>query len=335
MIKKKEQYLFKDYLDANTKINNEKLINKFNKLYDIYYNEKRKLKKEDKKSEINNLYLFLDEYLKCFLLNLSYDNIKTLKRVLKYNKLRKIELSKKELFIYGCLDKYSLCFINKENKSIEYIIYKDIKDSFDKLLNDNSFINLIKKNDLKLKLVKGIVEAYGALDINELKEIYIKFYPEDNLDELIYKINCNVLMNNNFKVQKNKKDVLIIFSKYFKTLDDTKKIFKKKVSKPIYSYDEYISMSDYDYYYNNEYKNLLKLIKHNYAFNNNDLNEFKEVVLNPFVVSYKMENKDAEEKLKENIKLRFEYKNDKLEDKIFKQIILVASNEPVWLLWEE
>jgi hypothetical protein len=335
MIKKKEQYLFKDYLDNNTKINNEKLINKFNKLYNTYYNKNKKLKREDKKTEINDLYLFLDDYLKCLVLNLSYDNIKILKKTLKNNKSRKIELNNKELFIYSFLDKYSLCFTMKEKNNIVYIIYNDVKDTLYKLLKDEATINLVKKNDLKISLIKGIIEAYGALNIDELKDFYQKFYPKDDFKEILNLINCNTILNNNFKIQKDKKGKLIVFSKYFKTLDDTKKIFKKKVAKPVYTYDEYISYGSHDFIYNNEYNNLLKLIKHNYVFNSSDLDEFKEIILYPFIVKYKMEDKNSEKELKENIKLRFEYKNDKLEDRIFKQIILVAINEPVWLLWEE
>lgn len=335
MIKKKEEYLFKNYLDNNTKINNEKLINKFNKLYNTYYSKNKKLKKEDKKSEINDLYLFLDDYLKCLVLNLSYDNIKKLKKILKCNKSRKIELNREELFIYSCLDKYSLCFTVKEKNNIVYVIYNDVKDILYKLIKDDKTINLIKKNDLKLLLVKGIVEAYGALYKDELKDFYQRIYPKDDFKEILNLMNANVIINNNFKIQKDKKDKLIVFSKYFKTIEDTKKIFKKKVAKPVYTYDEYISYGKYDLVYNNEYKNLLKLIKHNYVFNSSDLEEFKEIILYPFIVKYKMEDKNAEKELKENIKQRFEYKNDKLEDKVFKQIILVANDEPLWLLWEE
>src|SRR5574344_2810913 len=203
MIKKKEEYLFKNYLDNNTKINNEKLINKFNKLYNTYYSKNKKLKKEDKKSEINDLYLFLNDYLKCLVLNLSYDNIKKLKKILKCNKSRKIEWNREELFIYSCLDKYSLCFTVKEKNNIVYVIYNDVKDILYKLIKDDKTINLIKKNDLKLLLVKGIVEAYGALYIDELKDFYQRIYPKDDFKQILNLMNANVIINNNFKIQKD------------------------------------------------------------------------------------------------------------------------------------
>ena len=67
----------------------------------------------------------------------------------------------------------------------------------------------------------------------------------------------------------------------------------------------------------------------------NDLKDFNKIILDTFVDDYRLEKKNAFDKLHEAIKIRFEYKNANLEERIYRQIILVAECEPVWLRWEE
>ena len=97
-MKKEVEYNYIDYLEKNTKIQNEKLIYKFNKLYNVFYNKNKTLKRGDKKSEINELYLFINSYLETLVLNLNYSEFNILKnkildleevsRFIKINKLK-------------------------------------------------------------------------------------------------------------------------------------------------------------------------------------------------------------------------------------------------------
>ena len=126
-----------------------------------------------------------------------------------------------------------------------------------------------------------------------------------------------------------------MFTKAFKTIKETNKVLKCKVSKTIYAYEEYFSFADRDYKYNKEYKKLIRILKFNYVFKKNDLKDFNKIILDTFVDDYRLEKKNAFDKLHEAIKIRFEYKNANLEERIYRQIILVAECEPVWLRWEE
>ena len=67
-------------------------------------------------------------------------------------------------------------------------------------------------------------------------------------------------------------------------------------------------------------------------FKKNDLKKFEGLVLNKYVDLYRINKASALKFLKENIKVRFEYKNKELENKLLEQIELVAQNEPKWVI---
>ncbi len=316
--------LYKDYLEEITKKDIETIINKFSLLGIEKPDNIKKLKKEDLVKFITGS---LKDVMDSILRHINHDRYAALKHIVSSSKVKNTELNRNEKEVVNTLLKYDFLKTWHERNNLYYGMYNDVRKVFSGRINDKTNKNKIKNNKQKQLLIKGIIHAYGAITLENAYLLLQQEYPRLEESQLLENVKKHLVLNDDFKLSETK-DNTILYSKNFKTITSTKKFVKKDIYG--YTYEEYLSWGCSDFKYNNEFKKFYKLLKKKYIFTKNDLAEFNRYDLCKYTELYQINKKQAETFIKDIIKEKFEFKDSALEDKLVKQAVLIADNEPRW-----
>ena len=221
--------------------------------------------------------------------------------------------------------------LNEHKELINYFIDKHIifqKDNLE-VPNDLEFKCCFKNKDI-LKYVKkwnriydlanGIIIAYGVVSKKYFSFIISGIEEKDKIIsklEFYYKkeyiIEDKMIVSTKLS---NKKRI----NKYFK--DNNYKCFTNK---------EYVEMGKNIYHHNiKSYKKLIKTLKNFYVFKNKDIKFIDDNIVIPYLYNSLNEEDIANKNLEETIISLFEFKGDKLKNKMLQEISKIRNEFPLW-----
>jgi len=228
--------------------------------------------------------------------------------------------------------KYDATYLNDHRDLINYLISKkilwqmdnliiarDILKDIKEVLKDKKIINHINKWDKTYRLVNGIIIAYGALDRNYFDILISKLKDKDNIYSMLevyykrdYSLDENIVSN---KLTNQKR-----INKYLKDLNY--KGFKMK---------DFIEMGSSIYHHNiKSYKTFIRVLKRNYVFSKDDIVFIDNNIIIPYLYNSLNEEKIANKNLEDTIINLFEFKGDKLKQKILSSVKLIREDFPLW-----
>lgn len=289
------------------------IITKYNDLASIFNG----FEFEDKKASKDNLANFLEEnkykYLKNLVMSLDLNDFETLK-ILLTKKCDTEYLNSNKDFINYLLD--SRVIWQKDDLEIT----SDVKEALKKIIKEKEVVSHIKKWNSLYKFVDGIIVAYGVISrkhfetlINDLEE----------KDMIIQKLEFYY-----------KKDYLIDSNKIISTkLSNKKKIdnYLKNVKYKEFTQKEFVAMGMNNYHHGiKSYKKLIKMLKSNYVFKKKDI-EFVDLnIVIPYLYNSLNEEEVALKNLENIITDLFEFKGDKLKEKMLSEVKAIREEFPLW-----
>lgn len=228
--------------------------------------------------------------------------------------------------------KYDETYLNEHRDLINYLIDKKILWQMDNLiiaqdvlkdikevLKDKTIINHISKWDKTYRLVNGIIIAYGAVERKYFDILISKLKNKDNIYpmlEVYYKRDYSLedsIVSNKLTNQKR-------INKYLK--DINYKDFKMK---------DFVEMGSSVYHHNiKSYKTFIRVLKRNYIFSKEDIAFVDNNIVIPYLYNSLNEEKIANKNLEDTIINLFEFKGDKLKQKILTSVKLIREDFPLW-----
>ena len=308
--------IFGEYQDYLQKLSKEKLqgiIDDYNNLGNIFNYDSintKKLKKEELIGKINEI---KDNYFKYFVMSLDLKDFNTLKQ-LTLKKINNDFLNENRDFINYLLDKEILF------QEQELMISWDTIDSLKNIIKDKEVVKYVKNGDRIYKLVDGIIVAYGVVSrkyfdmlINDL----------ENHEQIIPKLDYHY-----------KKEYIIDIKKiYSSKLTNKKRItrYVKNDKYKMFTNKEFVEMGISTYHHNiKAYKRFIKMLKNNYVFRNSDIEFVDKNIVIPYLYNSLNEEDDARKSLEETVTTLFEFKGDKLKQKMLEEIVKIRDEFPLW-----
>ena len=304
--------IFGEYQDYLQKLSKEKLqgiIDDYNNLGNIFNYDSintKKLKKEELIGKINEI---KDNYFKYFVMSLDLKDFNTLKQ-LTLKKINNDFLNENRDFINYLLDKEILF------QEQELMISWDTIDSLKNIIKDKEVVKYVKNSDRFYKLVDGITVAYGVVSrkyfdmlINDLEN------HEQIIPKLDYYYKKEYIIDSK-KILTNKKRI----TRYVK--NDKYKMLTNK---------EFVEMGSSTYHHGiKAYKRFIKMLKNNYVFRNSDIEFVDKNIVIPYLYNSLNEEDDARKSLEETVTTLFEFKGDKLKQKMLEEIVKIRDEFPLW-----
>lgn len=302
-----------NYIEYLKKLKKEeliKIINDYNKLCDIYKEEKLDNTKAKKDKLVNDIVNIKDKYLKYLIMSLDLNDYNNLKEVLKKN-TTKVLNEHKELINY-LKDKYVI--FQEDN----LVIPNDL--NYKACFKNKEITNYVKKWSRIYDLVNGMIIAYGVIS-----EDYFSFVTSgiENKEEILPKLDFyykKEYIIDDTKIVSTKLSNKKRINKYFK--DNNYKCFTNK---------EYVEMGKNIYHHNiKSYKKLIKTLKNFYVFKNKDIKFIDDNIVIPYLYNSLNEEDIANKNLEETIISLFEFKGDKLKNKMLQEISKIRNEFPLW-----
>ena len=299
-----------NYIEYLKKLKKEeliKIINDYNKLCDIYKEEKLDNTKDKLVNDIVNI---KDKYLKYLIMSLDLNDYNNLKEVLKKN-TTKVLNEHKELINY-LKDKYVI--FQEDN----LVIPNDL--NYKACFKNKEITNYVKKWSRIYDLVNGMIIAYGVIS-----EDYFSFVTSgiENNEEILPKLDFYY-----------KKEYIIYDTKIVSTkLSNKKRINKyfKDNNYKNFTNKEYVEMGKNIYHHNIKvYKKFIKILKNYYVFKNKDIEFVDENIVIPYLYNSLNEEDIAYKRLEETIENLFEFKSEKLKNKMLQEISKIRNEFPLW-----
>ena len=302
-----------NYIEYLKKLKKEeliKIINDYNKLCDIYKEEKLDNTKAKKDKLVNDIVNIKDKYLKYLIMSLDLNDYNNLKEVLKKN-TTKVLNEHKELINY-LKDKYVI--FQEDN----LVIPNDL--NYKACFKNKEITNYEKKWSRIYDLVNGMIIAYGVIS-----EDYFSFVTSgiENNEEILPKLDFyykKEYIIDDTKIVSTKLSNKKRINKYFK--DNNYKNFTNK---------EYVEMGKNIYHHNIKvYKKFIKILKNYYVFKNKDIEFVDENIVIPYLYNSLNEEDIAYKRLEETIENLFEFKSEKLKNKMLQEISKIRNEFPLW-----
>lgn len=302
-----------NYIEYLKKLKKEeliKIINDYNKLCDIYKEEKLDNTKAKKDKLVNDIVNIKDKYLKYLIMSLDLNDYNNLKEVLKKN-TTKVLNEHKELINY-LKDKYVI--FQEDN----LVIPNDL--NYKACFKNKEITNYVKKWSRIYDLVNGMIIAYGVIS-----EDYFSFVTSgiENKEEILPKLDFyykKEYIIDDTKIVSTKLSNKKRINKYFK--DNNYKNFTNK---------EYVEMGKNIYHHNIKvYKKFIKILKNYYVFKNKDIEFVDENIVIPYLYNSLNEEDIAYKRLEETIENLFEFKSEKLKNKMLQDISKIRNEFPLW-----
>lgn len=301
---------FKEYLNKLKKEELIKIIEDYNKLCDIYKSEKIEYKNLKKESLIEKFLPNINLYLEYVISSLDLKDYETLRKILKNNDTKSLN-ENKELVNY-LIEKH--IFWQRDNLEVASNM------SFKKVFKSKSIANYVKKWDRIYKLMDGIIIAYGVVSKKYVDFIISGIENKELIyPKLEYYYKRDYIINNTMiksKKLSNKKRI----NNYYK--DDKYKSFTNK---------EYVEMGKNTYHHSiKAYKKLIKMLKNYYVFKNKDIDFIDKNIVIPYLYNSLNEEEIAYKNLEDTITSLFEFKGDKLKNKMLLEIAKIRDEFPLW-----
>lgn len=302
-----------NYIEYLKKLKKEeliKIINDYKKLCDIYKEEKLDNTKAKKDKLVNDIVNIKDKYLKYLIMSLDLNDYNNLKEVLKKN-TTKVLNEHKELINY-LKDKYVI--FQEDN----LVIPNDL--NYKACFKNKEITNYVKKWSRIYDLVNGMIIAYGVIS-----EDYFSFVTSgiENKEEILPKLDFyykKEYIIDDTKIVSTKLSNKKRINKYFK--DNNYKNFTNK---------EYVEMGKNIYHHNIKvYKKFIKILKNYYVFKNKDIEFVDENIVIPYLYNSLNEEDIAYKRLEETIENLFEFKSEKLKNKMLQEISKIRNEFPLW-----
>ncbi len=299
---------YEEYLKSLKKDELNSIVANYNKLCSIYGFKKLENKKLKKDALVNEILECLNDYLKGVIMSLDKEDFEAIKSILKNN-------NNEVLNQYKNLINY-LKSLKIVYQSDNLQIPKEILEVIKKLIKDKEVGNYIKENDYLYKLSEGIIIAYGVIDLNDFKEIIKHEYIIDLLDFYYKKdfdITDEMLLS---KKLTNKKRI----NKYYKDKDYQQ-----------FSLKDFLALGNNSYHHSiKAYKKFIKMLKNNYVFKKRDLDFVDINVVIPYLYNSLNEEEVASKNLEDTVISLFEFKGEKLKQKMLQEIKLIRKDFPLW-----
>ena len=308
--------IFGEYQDYLQKLSKEKLqniIDDYNNLANIFNLEivnSKKLKKDDMILKIKEI---KDDYFKCWIMSLDLSDFNILKHLV-FKKVNDEFLKDNRDFMNHLLEKEILF------QEQELMMSWDINALFKSLIKNKDVVKYVKTWNRIYKLVDGIIIAYGVVskkyfdiivsDIENHEQIIPKleyYYKKD------YTIDNKKIMSNKLTSKKR-------INSYVK--NDKYKMFTNK---------EFVEMGNSTYHHGiKSYKRFIKMLKNNYVFRNSDIEFVDRNIVIPYLYNSLNEEEKAKKELEETIITLFEFKGDKLKQKMLEEVMKIRLEFPLW-----
>ena len=299
---------YEEYLKSLKKDELNSIVVNYNKLCSIYGFKKLENKKLKKEALVNEILECLNDYLKGVIMSLDKDDFEAIKSILKNNNNEELNQNKN---LINYLKSLKIIY-----QSDNLQIPKEILEVIKKLIKDKEVANYIKENDYLYKLSEGIIIAYGVIDLNDFKEIIKQEYIIDLLDFYYKKdfdITDEMLLS---KKLTNKKRI----NKYYKDKDYQQ-----------FSLKDFLALGNNSYHHSiKAYKKFIKMLKNNYVFKKRDLDFVDINVVIPYLYNSLNEEEIASKNLEDTVISLFEFKGEKLKQKMLQEIKLIRKDFPLW-----
>ena len=199
-------------------------------------------------------------------------------------------------------------------------MFSDTKRSISHLLNNKEIRNKINNIDTIKIIINGLIIAYGVVDLNYCRDILAK---NCNFDEIISIMKLKG--SDNYRIDNNK-----IVSKLLKNKGRINRYFNNKKYKK-FTIKELKELGNNKYHYNiKEYKKLISILKNNYIFKKKDLMFIDDNIIIPYLYTSINEEDIAKNSLNKKLEEYFEFRKDKIQDRIFKEVDGIRFNFPLW-----
>ena len=308
--------IFGEYQDYLEKLNKEKLqsiIDDYNLLGKVFNYESINTKRQKKEDLLKQIAEIKDNYFKYFVMSLDLKVFNTLKQLV-FKKVNDDYLKENREFINYLLAKNILF------QEQELMLAWDVSDLLKKLIRDKEVIKYVKTWNRIYKLVDGIIVAYGVVS---RKYFDIIVSGIDNHEQIIPKLEYYY-----------KKEYLIDSKKIMSTKLTNKKRINRYVKNDKYKMftnKEFVEMGNSTYHHGiKSYKRFIKMLKNNYVFRNSDIEFVDKNIVIPYLYNSLNEEDEAQKNLEETVITLFEFKGDKLKQKMLAEIMKIRDEFPLW-----
>lgn len=296
----KDSIKFDDYLEELKKDDLNAIVDNYNKLAAIYKDKTIGIKGLKKEDIVELIIKNKTNYVRYVLSIISKEECE---KLLDNNYPKNLQ---------DYLQKYQLL-------DEEKVLYRDIKKIVEKLLKEEDFVKKLKEWDNINTIVNGLIIAYGVVDTDYVKDILSKY---GDIEQIFSLLKLGI---HNYSIEKKKMVSKLLTSR--KRID---KYYSDNNLKE-FSIKELQSLGNNKYHYNiKEYKKLISTLKNYYVFKKNDINFIDENIIIPYLYTSINEEKNAKNVLMSSLQEHFEFRKDRLQEKICQLVDGIRNNFPLW-----